>query len=842
MPRSSERRRGKRTLSGVARVCVFAAAGCAVPCFTHAASNPGSSAYELNIPSQSLEEALQEFARQSGIQVVFYSGITDEVRAPELAGEYTLSAAMVRLLSESRLSFRQLNSRTIEVRQSPQRLSVSGSARRSSAEERMPNPGPGGAAMAADPVDEVYVLGKAEQLVASRIPTSLREIPQSVSVVSRIQMRQQNSFDLSDLLARAPGIATLRSNSLDLDLYSRAFKITSFHVDGGGALKPSFGSGALFKGTPDLSEFDHVEILRGSDALFAGNSNPGGTVSLVRKRPLAAPQLEMNAMFGSWKSRRIEIDASGPIASDGLLRGRVGAVYTAHDYFFDSANRERKQFFAALEYDLAPGSTLTGGGSYQWDDALPVLNGLPLYSSGDDSGLPRNTSLAFDWAFYRTRLGSAYLQYRRELGDDWRLRLNATSGRWQVEYGYGLFPSLINVQTGTLGSPFATFTSRPNVTRQHTMDLTLTGELAWFGLREEIAIGADVMQVQGDEPAEIYSVVGPPLHGVLAFDPRNYPDPRLAAPPPFSFDIATRLTQYGAFASLRVHLNDDWLATAGARVTSDFARTRDRSGTAQLPAIFSNGYGSNNVVTPFLGLVYLFDEHYSAYASYADIYLTNAYTARADSRPIGPAHGATLELGLKGAWRDGALNGSLALYRLAQRNVAIADPRPRPPDRDPASCCFLGATAYSRGAEAEINGEIVAGWLIGAGYTYNLNEAAVGGTLSRPTPRHFLKMWTSLPLSGALARWTVGGSLRAQSRAPGTIVASCVRGAGCTDVEVPQKRFAVLDLRAGFQIDPNWQVALTVNNVVDKRYYDSLASSLWYGEPRNYALQIDARY
>ena len=57
--------------------------------------------------------------------------------------------------------------------------------------------------------------------------------------------------------------------------------------------------------------------------------------------------------------------------------------------------------------------------------------------------------------------------------------------------------------------------------------------------------------------------------------------------------------------------------------------------------------------------------------------------------------------------------------------------------------------------------------------------------------------------------------------------------------------YAVLDLRAGYQISPNWQVALSVNNVLDKRYYlsqDSPLLSLWYGEPRNFRFRIDAKY
>jgi len=64
-----------------------------------------------------LDEALQELARQTGIQLVFFSTITTGRSAPELSGEYTLAAAMTRLLEGSDLTFRQVNEHTIEVRQ-----------------------------------------------------------------------------------------------------------------------------------------------------------------------------------------------------------------------------------------------------------------------------------------------------------------------------------------------------------------------------------------------------------------------------------------------------------------------------------------------------------------------------------------------------------------------------------------------------------------------------------------------------------------------------------------------------------------------------------------------------
>jgi hypothetical protein len=72
--------------------------------------------YHLQITAQSLDSSLQEFARQSGVQVVYFSRITDGLRAPALDGYYTLDAAIRALLAQSGLNFRVINAKTVEIK------------------------------------------------------------------------------------------------------------------------------------------------------------------------------------------------------------------------------------------------------------------------------------------------------------------------------------------------------------------------------------------------------------------------------------------------------------------------------------------------------------------------------------------------------------------------------------------------------------------------------------------------------------------------------------------------------------------------------------------------------
>ena len=378
-------------------------------------------------------------------------------------------------------------------------------------------------------------------------------------------------------------------------------------VDGGSALKPVLSNDVNFYAgvNPDLSEFDHVEVLRGSDALFSSNSDPGGTVSLVRKRPLATPSFGMSATLGSWNNYRIELDATGPLTGDGALRARAGIVYATRDYFFDRAHLNRKKTFAVVEYDFTPTSTLTVGGSYQWDDALPLFSDIPVYSDGSDTHLPRSIGLTFPWAFYNTRIANAYLQYRQQFADDWILKLDTAAGRTIVDYGYGEFEDSINTVSHSVGSPMAAFSTRPGDNTLGTVDATLTGKLDGFGLRERIAIGADFMRARGRQDAEDYFTFGPPLTNVLAFDPQMYPDPRSTTQPPVTADVREVLEQYGGFVSLQVDLNHAWSLSSGARVASDIDRTSLSASGGGLTFGGSSAVSSSHVVQPYGALMYL---------------------------------------------------------------------------------------------------------------------------------------------------------------------------------------------------------------------------------------------
>ena len=692
----------------------------------------------------------------------------------------------------------------------------------------------------------------AEGLVATRTETPLREIPQTISLVSQEQIRQQNDTDLADVLKNAVGITVVRNNSLSSTFVSRGFTITTYHVDGGAALN-SFGNTPIY-GTPDLGEYDHVEVLRGSDALFGGVGNPGGSVNIVRKRPLATNEAMFSAYAGSWNNTRAEADVTGPVGFDGALRGRLDVVFGDKDYFFKPASLERKKLFGVFEYDLTARTLLTVGGSYQWENAVPFILGWPLYADGSDAHLPRSMALAFNWSRYDTQTREYYAQLQQAFGGGWKLKLNATSLDTAASFGYGAFGSPIDPITKALPElPVAIFSPYPETQDQFIFDATLTGSFELFSRRLDVAVGGDYTHFKGDVSLQPIFSFGPAVNNVFTYNPAAYADPPV--PNPGGIQSLATTNQSGAFASARVYLTGALSVVGGARLSSNRLANTISSGVGGVtsPGGLTEETQDHDKVTPFVGATYELNAHYSLYASYADIYQTNNGLSEVGGAYLPPADGIDRELGIKGSWRNGALNGLVVLYDIEQRGLAVRDPSTSIVDQQGLStCCFLpDGTNKSKGVDAELNGELAPGWLIGAGYTFNVNHALGGGDLSSATPRHLLKLWSSKQLPGELARWTIGGSVQAQSSnfEAGSLCAHPNEFGNCLvsqqyfrDV---QGSFAVINLRAGYQIDAHWRAALSVNNVFDRIYYQTIGvpeGNNWYGEPRGFVLRIDGRY
>lgn len=859
-----------RTPTVSTRLLPVAAALCT--CFAHnpAGARPQDPAgdplktCDLNLDSQPLDRALAELIGQCDVQLLYPSEIAKGLSAPAIKGQYALDTALHRLLSGTGLTYIRYGADSIEIVRVTA-MDSHGPESTSGTTEGVPR----------DFTDrkspEVVITTTAEGLVATRAETPLSEIPQTISIVTAEQMRQQNNASLADALSDAVGITTVQIDSLNQSYYSRGFLVDTYHLDGGAALhefpyESYSGTEALLL-VPDMGEIDHIEVLRGADALFGTDGNPGATVNLVRKRPLDTFEIDMHSTAGSWNNYRQEMDVTGPLGLDGALRGRLDAAYSSRDFFYQGAYSEHKNIFGVLEYDLTSRTLLTLGGSYQWNLGRPFEGGLPMFPDGSDARLPRGTAFTFDWESFYTQNREAYLQLHQDLGSGWKLKVDATALNGSVDYTLAEFQTAVAQGSGTLLlGPMGLYTVTPTLQKELSFDATVSGSADWFGHREQIAFGADYTHFHEDMLLDgLSAAYGPPNADAYDFNSALYPNPRsVAAVSAVSNGWSSATVQVGVWASALVQITAPWSVTSGLRLS-------DESGSStlivQLPILGITAYIPKppyayvDKATPYVGTMFSLTSHYSLYASYADIYDSNSGEVSISNR-LPPADGVNIEAGIKGSWRDGALTGALALYSIVQRGLAslAADQLfVGPVNSYRYYCCYYpDGRNESKGVDLEVTGSIQPDWLIAAGYTFNNNKGLVsfenpdllyGEPNSTQTPRHLLKIWTSRQLSGRLRRWSVGGALQAQSSNYAVALWCETPDAYGCPVYQPyhetQPAYAVVSPRIGYQIDAKWHVAVSVNNLFDKTYYQTISAPYggnWYGDPRNFTVRVDGKF
>src|SRR3569833_2486330 len=241
-----------------------------------------------------------------------------------------------------------------------------------------------------------------------------------------------------------------------------------------------------------------------------------------------------------------------------------------------------------------------------------------------------------------------------------------------------------------------------------------------------MAIGADFAHFHSDQNLVRVPSFGSPVADAYNYSPLGYPDPRTS--PGFVFFDRARgsSVQSGYFGSLRLEL-EPWALTLGLRVSND-RQTNDDSMIIfgqELAYIGSQVYSNNGKVTPYVGAMFALNKQFALYASYSDIYLSSPGTRLPDGSAVHPADGINIEAGVKGEWGGGALNGSLAVYKIDQRGLPAYDFNAAPTFE---GCCYLpDGKSKAKGVDIELNGAPTPAWLVSAGYTFNNNVSLIPG-------------------------------------------------------------------------------------------------------------------
>ncbi|QVL16603.1 TonB-dependent siderophore receptor [Pseudomonas qingdaonensis] len=780
------------------------------------AAEASSRHYEL--AAGPLEESLNSFAQVAGISLPFDPALVQGKRAPALRGDYAVQDGLERLLAGSGLTVTRTasgNYLLIARSQSADALelgatTISGLGMGSTTEH-----------------SGSYTTGAMQ--TATKLPLSLRETPQSVTVITRQRMDDQGMRSLDDVVQATPGLRLSAARPANSEFFARGFPITNLMFDG---LPTTYN--ADWVATADLAPYDRVEVVRGATGMMQGAGNPSAAINMVRKRPTQAFQASVTGSAGSWDNYRSELDVSGPLNDSASVRGRIVGAYNDKGSYQDYAGRERGVFYGISEFDLTDSTTLTVGASDQNDNNNINWGGLPVNPDGSHMGFSRSKTFGYSWSHQDVENKTVFVELDQRFDNDWRLHLGA-SKNW----------SEFKMMGGVLErNNDATYRQRIfNQNRdfdQSTYDVYATGPFTLLGREHELVVGASKRQLKTEATGGTVFVDVPDIN---RFNPGGLARPNV----PDIYSIDDKVDQEGLYLTTRWNLADPLKVILGARLdwydaTAIYDQINDQYYTSGKTKVVRN-------VTRYAGVIYDLDDNHSVYASYTDIFQPQT-EKDGQGKGIEPITGENYEVGIKGEYFGGALNASASLFQIDQLNRAAEV-------ADASLCKVIPVGSYgcyeaagkvrSQGIEFEINGALTPNWQVGAGYTFaqakyekDADKAKEGRLFDTDLPRHMFKASTTYQLQGDLKQWRVGANLYSQS-------ATFNKGSNVFgNYHVEQEAYALVGLMAGYQVNKHLDTQLNINNVFDKKYYQGIASnSTWspydvFGDPRN--LMVTAKY
>ncbi len=666
---------------------------------------------------------------------------------------------------------------------------------------------------------------------ATRLNLALRDTPQSVTVVTRERMDDQNMQTLRDVLDKVTGVYSYGYDTERTLFLARGQVITNTLINGVPTLTSSNTDST--DATLDTAIYDRIEIVRGATGLMTGAGNPSAAINLVRKHADSregAGSVDMSA--GSWNNYRTEVDLQTPLNENGSVRGRVIGVLQEKESYMDFYSNARGLLYAVIDADLGDSTTLTVGYDHQKTAVDGTTWGwFPLYfSDGSLTNWPRSFSTAARWSYWDNTTSTVFAELKQQLGNDWLL--NATAQHRNTTGNSRLF--FMDYYYDATDNPDANFPDRTtglglapasngyvDSSEQNAVDIYASGPFQFLGRRHELVVGAIGSRVEATEYELSATSALAPIGNIYDWN-GNYPMP--------NYDAGTLVTQLrtdqaGAYSALRLSLADPLKLIAGVRYSIWKADGFDWS---------CNAHYEQKATTPYAGLIYDIGGGFSTFASYTEIF-TPQNARNAGGSYLDPVTGKSEEIGLKGEHFQGRLNSAITLYSTQQDNVAVADMgAPLLPDGSQPSLGVDGAR--SQGVEVDLAGELAPGWNTQLGYSYSHIKDANGNSINTYIPRSLLRLFTTWK-PATLEKLTVGGGADWQSRSH---VDTTCPGGTC---DLEQNQLWLLSLMAKYQFTPAFSAQLNAENLLDKNYYVlGEYDSVNYAPPRNATLSLKYQF
>lgn len=644
--------------------------------------------------------------------------------------------------------------------------------------------------------------------VGTKRPAAIREIPQSISIIThqQIQDREVKTFD--QLAAKTPGLRVLANDDGRSSVYARGYEYSEYNIDGLPAQMQS-----LVGTLPNLIAFDRVEIMRGPSGLFDSSGEMGGIVNFVRKRPTQDFQGSIGAGLGTYKKYNLDGDISGSLNASGTVRGRLIAQTNGESPRPAKQNNHHETVYAALDWDITPKTTLGLGYLYQQRKLTPN-NGLPAYTADNSLlNLPNHTFVGADWNNFTMKSHDVFADLKHYFDNDAHAKIGLRYSDRQADSNYIFSGTGLNTANRVRVTGLGTKIEQQSL----ALDASYSQSFNWGTMRNDVVVGVDYNHFKHDYDQARNTNLG--TIDYRDFSRIAYVDIMANARQGMrGYSLTTtkqELTEKGLYGKLVFRPIKQLSLIVGGRV----GHYEVKAGNG-----LTSARASKTNFTGYAGAVFDIVPNHSLYVSYSSLHTPQTDTD-ASGKILKARKGTQLEGGYKGSLFDDKLNLRLSVYRLRDVNAAA----PIIPGNARSSSVALGKRVM-QGFEAEVSGNLSEKWRIHAGYSY-LDSSLVVPTKSDVAiflmSRHSANLWTTYDITDKL---TLGMGVNAMSK---------IR----SSQGVSASGYASFDAMVSYVFTPKLKAQLNVDNIFNRQYYARVGSANTFNIPgKGRSIYANVRY
>lgn len=656
---------------------------------------------------------------------------------------------------------------------------------------------------------------RATQTTIGKGQQALRDIPQTVTVMTEMLMDDRNLDDFRDVLKATAGVTFQAGETGEEDVRLRGFSLGQagdIYVDG-------MRDAPLIE--RDTYNLDRVEVLKGSASMLFGKGSTGGVVNQVSKQPFLMDRHEVNTTIGTGKEVRLTGDFNIKTGDDAALR--INAL--VHDADNKGMSVDKKGIAPTYRWGIGLKDEFSVGLYHLETDSTPLYNHPWFLADGAIvPSLPADRYYGLASDYLRTETTYLNFSHKHRFDRDSELKTTVRHGRYERD----LWASVVRFAQGTTIDNLnpGTVISRTPKGRIGTSDLTqvqsdFTNKFDLLGKKHDLVAGVDLSiedakrnNSYAGEASGLSTTVGTPDDGAVS---------GVMRPAPVLNQFKT--TNVGLYAQDTLAVTDTVKLVGGLRY-DNFTSTYVTNACDPVRKLKID----EGLWSPRLGVLFQPSEQASYYASVGTSYNTSGdtygYSINACADPgsanskltnTPPEKSRNVEIGGKFEVFDNRGTLGVALFRSEKYNERNTD------TDTAASQMLLSGKRHATGMEFNFAGRITPRWELFYNHTWipsaridqsNVALSATGtgaqvkGDRPGLTPKHSASLWTTYLVLPQL-RLGMGLNYRGEQNPEGAR-------------HVTAKAFTTVDAMAEYSFSENTSVRLNITNLTDKLYADSL--------------------